>query len=60
METTNDEIGYNKMCGSNVDHRLEHPGRKAVMTDEIRKKLSKNKDKLLNINEVKYKNIMMH
>ena len=55
METTNDEIGYNKMCGSNVDHRLEHPGRKAVMTDEIRKKLSKNKDKLLNINEVKYK-----
>jgi predicted acetyltransferase len=55
MESMKDEIGYNTMCGSNVDHRLNHSKRKIVMTDEIRQKLSKYKDKLLNINEVTYK-----
>ena len=55
METMNDEIGYNINCGGYIDHRLEHSKRKTVMTDEIRQKLSKNKDKMLNIDEVKYK-----
>ena len=53
METMNDEIGYNINCGGYIDHRLEHSKRKTVMTDEIRQKLSK--DKMLNIDEVKYK-----
>ena len=58
LDTTNQKIGYNINSGGNVEHKLQHSERKIVMTDEIRHKLSKNKDKednILNIGEVLYK-----
>ena len=58
LNTIDEEIGYNTSINCYVNHKLENPERKVVISDEIRNKLSKNKDKednILNIGEILYK-----
>lgn len=53
--TQHENFGYNIAPGSKVDHSINHPKRKTIMTDELRKKLSKTNNETTNITEIKYK-----
>ncbi len=53
--TQYENFGYNTAPGCKVDHSINHPKRKTIMTDELRKKLSKTNNETTNITEIKYK-----